>query len=220
MKKILSLVILTLLTVSVFAIFGCGRRENLPVNQDNSNSSESTVFTTSEDKVIENERMTTAPIPTTPAVTVIVTNANEMFYRLYFEIGNQNVIPFRLFSCARIFQGLNFVNMDGVGVFPFKTDIYEEDFPLITAEKGKNASIYTDEFTEITSCAMYRKDDIKHENPVKTFTDTKNMDFSDIEKGEYYIMFDITRLGDSHFLGDEEFVDSYEYKCFVKVKIE
>lgn len=139
---------------------------------------------------------------------------------MQFVSGGEKCFPWRLFSSAKIWDGKNVVNMDGVGVFPFDIAMYYDNVPLVKLEKGAKASIIFDDFTTVLSCKLYKKEDGRHEDPIKTFDDVSDIDFSDVEAGEYYVMFGIKRLGNSHT--DDTgvfFTDSYYYECAVALNI-
>ena len=218
MKKILSLVIVIMMCISIFVFVGCGK-ENIPAQTtektNNTSSEENAVHSTESGKDKADDK-----IPTTPMTTVIWENVNESEYRLQFVSGGEKCFPWRLFSSAKIWDGKNVVNMDGVGVFPFDIAMYYDNVPLVKLEKGAKASIILDDFTTVLSCKLYKKEDGRHEDPIKTFDDVTSIDFSDVEAGEYYVMFGIKRLGNSHT--DDTgvfFTDSYYYECAVALNI-
>lgn len=218
MKKILSLLIAIMMCISIFVFVGCGK-ENIPAQTtektNNTSSEENAVHSTESGKDKADDK-----IPTTPMTTVIWENVNESEYRLQFVSGGEKCFPWRLFSSAKIWDGKNVVNMDGVGVFPFDIAMYYDNVPLVKLEKGAKASIILDDFTTVLSCKLYKKEDGRHEDPIKTFDDVTSIDFSDVEAGEYYVMFGIKRLGNSHT--DDTgvfFTDSYYYECAVALNI-
>lgn len=218
MKKILSLLIVIMMCISIFVFVGCGK-ENIPAQTtektNNTSSEKNAVHSTEPGKDKADDK-----IPTTPMTTVIWENVNESEYRLQFVSGGEKCFPWRLFSSAKIWDGKNALNMDGVGVFPFDIAMYYDNVPLIEIEKGSKASIIFDDFTTVLSCKLYKKEDGRHEDPIKTFDDVASIDFSDVEAGEYYVMFGIKRLGNSHT--DETgvfFTDSYYYECAVALNI-
>lgn len=218
MKKILSLLIVIMMCISIFVFVGCGK-ENIPAQTtektNNTSPEENAVHSTEPGKDKADDK-----IPTTPMTTVIWENVNESEYRLQFVSGGEKCFPWRLFSSAKIWDGKNVVNMDGVGVFPFDIAMYYDNVPLLEIEKGAKASIIFDDFTTVLSCKLYKKEDGRHEDPIKTFDDVASIDFSDVEAGEYYVMFGIKRLGNSHT--DDTgvfFTDSYYYECAVALNI-
>ena len=218
MKKILSLVIVIMMCISIFVFVGCGK-ENIPAQTtektNDTSSEENAVHSTEPGKDKADDK-----IPTTPMTTVIWENVNESEYRLQFVSGGEKCFPWRLFSSAKIWDGKNALNMDGVGVFPFDIAMYYDNVPLVKLEKGAKASIIFDDFTTVLSCKLYKKEDGRHEDPIKTFDDVSDIDFSDVEAGEYYVMFGIKRLGNSHT--DDTgvfFTDSYYYECAVALNI-
>lgn len=218
MKKILSLVIVIMMCISIFVLVGCGKETEpaKPTEKTNDTSSGvNDVYCTEPEKEKPDDK-----VPTTPMTTVIWENVNESEYRLQFVSGGEKCFPWRLFSSAKIWDGKNALNMDGVGVFPFDIAMYYDNVPLLEIEKGAKASIIFDDFTTVLSCKLYKKEDGRHEYPIKTFDDVASIDFSDVEAGEYYVMFGIKRLGNSHT--DETgvfFTDSYYYECAVALNI-
>ena len=182
MKKILSLLIVIMMCISIFVFVGCGK-ENIPAQTtektNNTSSEKNAVHSTEPGKDKADDK-----IPTTPMTTVIWENVNESEYRLQFVSGGEKCFPWRLFSSAKIWDGKNALNMDGVGVFPFDIAMYYDNVPLIEIEKGSKASIIFDDFTTVLSCKLYKKEDGRHEDPIKTFDDVASIDFSDVEAGE------------------------------------
>ena len=133
---------------------------------------------------------------------------------IYYNIGLVNIEdaktaasydPFLLFSKARLYdEKEGHAVLNGEGSVPFKMTDYEKDIPNVTFDKTKRYDLVCDDFSKI-------------ENSIKQITDFIEIDLSDLENGEYYLIFDVEREGERH--GKENIPDIFEYKGLIKLTV-
>ena len=191
MKKAFSLLFFIVLVFSLVIFAGCGK------NIDS--STEEPIMTDEFGQVM---------VPSTKTSFLNRSNKNM----IYYNIGLVNIEdaktaasydPFLLFSKARLYdEKEGHAVLNGEGSVPFKTTDYEKDIPNVTFDKR---------------CFIYSADDIEFENSVKQITDFIEIDLSDLENGEYYLIFDVEREGERH--GKENIPDIFEYKGLIKLTV-
>lgn len=206
MKKAFSLLFCIVLVFSLVIFAGCGK--------NNDSSTEEPIMTDEFGQVM---------VPSTKTSFLNRSNKNM----IYYNIGLVNIEdaktaesydPFLLFSKARLYDEKdgNAV-LNGEGSVPFKTTDYEKDIPNVTFDKTKRYDLVFDDFSKIERCFIYSADDIEFENSVKQITDFIEIDLSDLENGEYYLIFDVEREGERH--GKENIPDIFEYKGLIKLTV-
>ena len=206
MKKAFSLLFFIVLVFSLVIFAGCGK------NIDS--STEEPIMTDEFGQVM---------VPSTKTSFLNRSNKNM----IYYNIGLVNIEdaktaasydPFLLFSKARLYdEKEGHAVLNGEGSVPFKTTDYEKDMPNVTFDKTKRYDLVCDDFSKIERCFIYSADDIEFENSVKQITDFIEIDLSDLENGEYYLIFDVEREGERH--GKENIPDIFEYKGLIKLTV-
>lgn len=208
MKKAVSLLFCIVLVFSLFIFAGCGK--------NNASSTEEPIMTDEFGQVM---------VPSTKTSFLNLNRSNKNM--IYYNIGLVNIEdaktaasydPFLLFSKARLYdekEGNAVLN--GEGSVPFKMTDYEKDIPNVTFDKTKRYDLVCDDFSKIERCFIYSADDIEFENSIKQITDFIEIDLSDLENGEYYLIFDVEREGERH--GKENIPDIFEYKGLIKLTV-
>lgn len=206
MKKAFSLLFCIVLVFSLVIFAGCSK--------NNDSSTEAPVMTDELGRVM---------VPATKTSFQNRSNKNM----IYYNIGLVNIEdaktaasydPFLLFSKARLYdEKEGHAVLNGEGSVPFKTTDYEKDIPNVTFDKTKRYDLVFDDFSKIERCFIYSADDIEFENSVKQITDFIEIDLSDLENGEYYLIFDVEREGERH--GKENIPDIFEYKGLMKLTV-
>ncbi len=155
---------------------------------------------------------------TTNTTALVIENPYKDSYRVNFVYGAEKTVPYLLMSYVTQMQESGAIMYgDGVPILMlhYPIDEYEADFPAVTIGEDKRAAIETDEHSRAYKFELYASTDKTHENVIKAF-ENGDIDFSDIESGEYYLSFNLTRYGKNY----GEHTDEFAYVCFVRIIIE